>query len=400
MRRIVLRESDHAPLRGTARSGGRRLRLYLAYSRADPFFVLAAIMVALGAAWAGCLMLGGSRTPGPHLFYVAIVLAAVRFAWPAALVTACAAGVLAGPLLPADVTMHTTQQPSLWLLRLGIFAGVGLFIAVLVRSPEVTLRSRLRDAVSSARLVRALDEGAIEVFHQPIYRLPDERLVGVEALVRWHQSDDTVVSAGSFIPMAERTGVIAELDAYVLRRAVADARAWARVAPPIAISVNMSAVSLARPDVVSTIARVLEDECFPAGLVQLEITESALIHDVPVAIERVEALRRLGVKVAIDDFGSGHASLNYLQHFPVDVVKVDRSIVTSAAIDDRSERLLEGVVHLCGLLELPVVAEGVEFDDELALLLRLGVPMAQGYLLGRPAPAAAIHALLRAASVE
>ena len=385
------------------------MRWYLAYSRADPFLALGAIALALGGAWAACLVMGGSRTPGPHLFYVAIALAAVRFTWPAAVVTACAAGLLAGPLLPADVSAQLAQQPSSWLLRMGIFTAIGVFIALLVRTPEITLRSRLGDAVASARLLRALKNGDIEVVYQPIYRLSDapddtgdtgdtahhgDELVAVEALARWRRSPDRYASAASFIPMAERTGAITRLDEYVLGRAVATARGWTAVAPSLAISVNLSATTLMQTGIVATIARVLRDEGFPPGRLQLELTESALIHDVPAAIQQVEALHALGIRVAIDDFGSGQASLNYLQHFPVDVVKLDRSIVTAATLDDRSRCLLRGVLQLCDLLSLAVVAEGVEFDDQLALLREVGVPMVQGFLLGNPTTADAIDAIL------
>lgn len=386
------------------------MRWYLAYSQADPFLALGAIALALGGAWAACLLMGGSRTPGPHLFYVAIALAAVRFTWPAAVVTACAAGLLAGPLLPADVSAQLAQQPSSWLLRMAIFTAIGVFIALLVRTPEITLRSRLGDAVASARLLRAINNGDIDVFYQPIYRLSGDsdrhgdtdhhgdELVAVEALARWRRSPDRYASAASFIPMAERTGAITRLDEYVLGRAVATARGWTAVAPSLAVSVNLSATTLMQTGIVATITRVLQDEGFPPERLQLELTESALIHDVPAAIQQVEALRALGIRVAIDDFGSGQASLNYLQHFPVDVVKLDRSIVTAATLDDRSRCLLRGVLQLCDLLSLAVVAEGVEFEDQLALLREVGVPMAQGFLLGNPTTADAIDATLSGSS--
>ena len=370
------------------------MRLYAAYAQAAPCLAVAAIVLGLVGAWTGCYLLGGSQSAGPHLFYVPIVLAAVRFTWPTTISTALAAGLVAGPLLPADVSADLSQEPSAWLLRLGMFAAIASFLALLVEGPEETLRSRLQDAAASARLQRALKGGSIEIFYQPIYRLGDDRLAGVEALARWRQSDDRYASPGSFIPAAERTGAIVDLDAYMLRHAVRMARDWAISERPISISVNLSATTLARPDVVSTVASVLEEVGLAPQLLQLEITESALIEDLPMAIDQVEALRSLGVKVAIDDFGSGQASVSYLQSFPVDVVKLDRCIVTAATIDDRSRRLLEGVIHMCDLLDLDVVAEGVEFADQLELLRRLGVQMAQGFLLGRPAPADSVRALL------
>ncbi|WP_017936633.1 EAL domain-containing protein [Nocardioides sp. Iso805N] len=351
-------------------------------------------MAALGGAWAGCLAIGGSHSAGTHLFYVAIVLAAVRFTWRATAVVAVAAGVLGGPLLPADVSLGIAQQPDAWIPRLGIFLMIGVLIALLVENPEATLRSRLLDAMASARLLRALKRGEIEVFYQPICRVQDDRITGLEALARWRGSAGGYVSPGIFIPPAERTGAIAHLDEYVLRRAIAAARGWQSGAQPLYVSVNLSATTLAQPRLVAMIDRILGDAGLPPHLLQLEVTESAAIDDLPGAVRQLEALRARGVKVAIDDFGAGQASVSYLQNLPVDVVKIDRCIVSAATSDDRSRRLLEGVAHMCDLLGLQVIAEGVELAEQLTCLREIGVPMAQGFLLGRPAPAGEIHALL------
>jgi EAL domain-containing protein (putative c-di-GMP-specific phosphodiesterase class I) len=391
--RVIL--NDPRPRRRGTVVGDGGLRLYLAYSQAHPLLSLTMVALGLGAAWCGCLLLGGSRTAGPHLFYVAIVLAAVRFAWPVVAATAVAAGVLAGPLLPADIDAGIPQVPSAWLLRLGIFVGVGVFMALLVKAPDDSFCSRLQDAVASARLLRGLKAGAIEAFYQPIYRVDGCGIVGVEALARWRRSGDQLASPADFIPMAERTGTIVKLDEFILSRSVATARDWTAEGEPIAVSVNFSAATLLQPDIAEAVGRILQEVGFPADLLQVEITESALIHDLARAVRQVEALRAMGVKVAIDDFGSGRASLHYLQNLPVDVVKLDRSIVTLATIDVRSRRLLEGVIHMCELLELRLVAEGVEFPDQLSLLDELGVPMAQGFLLGLPMPAEEVDELLR-----
>lgn len=402
MQRIALRKSPRRPAGFPVRNGG--MRAFQAYSQATPPVAVVMIVASLAGAWAGCVLLGGSRTPAPHLFYVPIVLAAVRFAWPGAAATALAAGLLAGPLLPADVPTGIGQPPAAWLLRLVIFFGIGLFIALLVTGPEASVRSRLQNAVCAARLTRALKSGQIEVFYQPIYRLAgkghtgedvQDRLVGVEALARWRRPDGRLVGPGEFIPAAERTGVVADLDEYVLRQAVGTARSWSTDQQPISVSINLSAATLPMRHIVDVVETALRDNELPAHLLQLEITESALLGDLPAAIEQVQALRSLGVKVAIDDFGTGQASLNYLQSFCVDVVKLDRSLVTAASIDDRSHKLLQGVVDMCHLLGLHVVAEGVEFPDQLTVLRAVGVEMAQGFLLGRPARADQLEPLMR-----
>jgi EAL domain-containing protein (putative c-di-GMP-specific phosphodiesterase class I) len=338
--------------------------------------------------------MGGSHNAGPHLFYVAIVLAAVRFSWPVTAAVAVAAGLLAGPLLPADVALNIGQEPGAWMLRLSIFVLIGSFIALLVEDPEAALRNRRLEAIGAAGLLRALDTGEIEVFYQPICRVQDGRLAGVEALVRWRQPEGGYADPSTFIPIAERTGAISRLDEYVLRRAIATARDWASRAHPLYVSVNLSVTTLAGSWLVATIDRVLDETGLPPHLLQIEITESAVIDDLAGTIRQVAALRARGVKVAIDDFGSGHASLGYLQNLPVDVVKLDRSMVTAAAFDDRSHRMLEGVTRMCDLLGLQVIAEGVELPQQLACLSEMGVSMAQGYLLGPPAPPAEIRALI------
>ncbi|WGL51628.1 EAL domain-containing protein [Nocardioides sp. BP30] len=270
---------------------------------------------------------------------------------------------------------------------------LGLVIALLAGSPGARLRSAGLDALASARLRRALKRGEIEVFYQPIYQVQECRVAGLEALVRWRRPSGGYADPCTFIPVAERTGAITQLDEYVLRRAIAEACCWTSTGR-LYVSVNLSATTLAKPRLAATIDRILDETGLSAHLLQVEITESALIDDLPGAVRQVAALRSRGVVVAMDDFGSGRASLNYLQHLPVDVVKLDRSLVTAAAVDDRSRRMLEGVIHMCDLLDLRVVGEGVELPEHLACLTEVGVGMAQGFLFGRPAPIEEIRARL------
>jgi EAL domain-containing protein (putative c-di-GMP-specific phosphodiesterase class I) len=351
------------------------------------------VLTLLGA-WTGCLLLGGSHSVGPHLFYVPISLAAVRFAWPSTAAVAIVAGLLAGPMLPAEVSSNLAQEPGAWLLRLTLFVMIGVLVSLLAAAPEATLRSRLHDTVESARLLRALRAGEIEVFYQPISRLQNGAPAGFEALVRWRRSTGEYVNPGEFLPTAERIGTVKHLDRHVLRTAISEARRWPSAAQPLYVSVNLSATTLVEPDLVADIDRMLADVGLPADRLQIEITESALIDDLPDAIRQITDLRARGVTVAIDDFGSGRASLNYLRDLPVDVVKIDRSMVTAAASSIRGRRLLEGVTHMCDLLGLQIIAEGVESMDQRTCLTEVGIPMAQGFLLGRPAPAGEAHALI------
>ncbi|WP_139230173.1 EAL domain-containing protein [Nocardioides terrae] len=374
--------------------GEHGTRLYASFAQCDRVGATAAIIVALLGAWIGSLLLGGSQSPAPHLFYVPIALAAVRFGTAGALPATAAAGVLAGPLLPTDVDAMAPQSPGEWLLRSAIFMAVGLFIASLADGDHGTIRSRLQDAAVSARLSRAMRSGAIEVFYQPIFRVGDGALESVEALVRWRRPDGHYVSPASFVPAAERTGVIGRIDRFVLTRAVSAARELADAGRPVSISVNFSAVTLARPALEQSVRHLLETHDLDPRFLQVEITESALVDDLTTVVRHVEALRTLGVRIAIDDFGAGHASLNYLQHFPADVVKLDRTFLTTAADDGRSRRLLEGVVDMCARLHMAVVAEGVESTDQLALIREANVSLVQGFLLGRPGPLQELRASL------
>ena len=361
--------------------GRHGTRLYACYAQCSRAAATAAILMALAGAWFGSYLLGGSDSPGPHLFYVAIALAAVRFGWPGAVWTALAAALLSGPLLPSDVVSTTPHQMEDWLLRSAVFMALGVFIAALVKGPYPTFRSRLRDAVVSARLIRA-----VEVFYQPIYRVPDGRPAAVEALVRWQRSPGHYVAPGDFLPAAERTGAISRVDRYVLERAIATTKEWPDLGRQLTLSVNFSAATLARTDLPEVVRRLLNTYDFDATWLEVEITESALVEDLPTAVCHVEALRALGIKIAIDDFGSGHASLNYLHQFPADVVKLDRSLLTAASTDERSRTLLEGIVDLCARLDMNVIAEGVETGEQLTLVREANVAMVQGFLFGRPAP--------------
>lgn len=380
---------------GTTAFGNRGTRLYACYAQCSRVAAAGAILIALAGAWIGSYLLGGSQSPGPHLFYVAIPLAAVRFEWPGAVATALAAGLMSGPLLAADVESKTPQSAGEWFLRSVIFLAFSVFIAALVEGPHPTVRGRLQDAVVSTRLIRAIKHGEIEVFYQPIYRLLDGKLAAVEALVRWCSSPGHCIAPGEFLPSAERTGVISRVDRYVLEESITVVKGWTDLERQVTLSVNFSTVTLARPDLLNEVRRLLELHNFDPSRLEVEITESALVDDLPTAVRHIEAMRALGIKIAIDDFGSGHASLNYLHQFPADVVKLDRSLLTAASDDERSRRLLEGVVDLCGRIDMHVVAEGVETGEQLAIARAANVSMVQGFLFGRPAPRDDIQTRLR-----
>lgn len=217
---------------------------------------------------------------------------------------------------------------------------------------------------------------------------------GLEALVRWPMPDGQVVPPGDFIHLAEENGLISHLDRWVLNRACRMAMGWAR---PWGISVNMSAAHVALGGVEDVVREALDSTGLDPARLTLELTETVLAADRDRALAVINALRRMGVGVALDDFGGGHASLTYLNHFPFSVVKVDRALVGGLLDNSRSEAVLATVVELGHTLGVPVVAEGVETLDQLRLLARLGVDRAQGFYLGRPVAEEAVSGAVEAA---
>lgn len=372
-----------------ARRAGFQLQAgFLSVTRLGPPSGLVAVLSGLGLAWGTCYAAGGSHTGLAHLFYLPIIVGAARFGWVGAGVSAMAAGVLAGPLMPSDVETQTSQPPEAWLLRLVSFVAIGLFMAWLLGGRAASLRAALHDAQIAQRLLQGLRDGEVEIFYQPIVSTVDGAIVAVEALSRWTHPGRGPVSPAVFIPAAERTGAVAELDQFVLREAARQVQTWSAECGPVKVSVNLSATRFAEPALVDLVATVLEDTGLPARQLQLEVTESAVIEDPGLAGRQVQQLRRLGVGVAIDDFGVGQASLGYLHTLGADTVKIDRSLITKIEDEPRTAQLLTGIVQLFRALDLDVVAEGVENAEQYAHVTAAGCQLVQGYYTGRPGSAA------------
>ena len=234
----------------------------------------------------------------------------------------------------------------------------------------------------------ALAEDQLELHYQPIVRLPGGELVGAEALLRWEHPLEGAISPEDFIPVAEETGIIDELDVWVLERACRDLAAWTAAGlevPRVSINVSRRHMTPELPDLV---AGALARHGLSGRLLCVEVTESAVVADAEVASRALARVRELGVAVALDDFGSGQSSLSQLARLPVDSVKIDRSFTQSAASDATALRLLTSIVGVCQALTLPVVAEGVEEPDLARFLAGIGCDRAQGYHFGRPRPPA------------
>jgi diguanylate cyclase (GGDEF)-like protein/PAS domain S-box-containing protein len=237
-----------------------------------------------------------------------------------------------------------------------------------------------------ADLQRALEAGQFELHYQPIIRLADGRVAGMEALLRWHHPDRGLVLPADFVPFAEETGLIVPIGRWVLREACLQAAAvqWMWTDDPaLYICVNLSVRQLQHSDVISDVREALAESKLEPELLMLEITESMLIEDPEVAIVKLEELRALGVRIAMDDFGTGYSSLSYLSRFPVDVIKMDRSFLRPESTREAAD-LSSAVVALGSSLSLAVVAEGIEFDDQLSRLRDLGCELGQGFHFAEP----------------
>jgi diguanylate cyclase (GGDEF)-like protein len=235
-----------------------------------------------------------------------------------------------------------------------------------------------------AELSAALREEQFFLHYQPIFDLPTQSVVGVEALIRWRHPDRGVVPPDEFIPASEENGLILPIGRWVLGEACRQAAMWHVLGRRIRIFVNVSAHQLARDGFANDVRQALESSGIEPSLLVLEITETTLMRDVAAASERLNEVKALGVEVAIDDFGTGYASLSHLQRMPVDILKIDRSFVAAVGDTGQGRELLEAVLGVGQALSLTVVAEGVETQGQLTTLLEMGCERAQGFLLGRP----------------
>jgi diguanylate cyclase (GGDEF)-like protein/PAS domain S-box-containing protein len=237
-----------------------------------------------------------------------------------------------------------------------------------------------------ADLQRALENGQFDLHYQPIVKLADGRVAGMEALLRWRHPERGLVVPGDFIPFAEETGLIVPIGRWVLREACRQAMAVQRLwseEPPLYMCVNLSVKQLQHSDVISDVHDALADSGLDPGLLTLEITESMLIDDPEIAVVKLTELRSLGVRIAMDDFGTGYSSLSYLSRFPVDVIKMDRSFLRPEATPEAVD-LSSAVVALGSSLALEVVAEGIELDAQLQRLRDLGCELGQGFHFAHP----------------
>ncbi len=236
-----------------------------------------------------------------------------------------------------------------------------------------------------AGLRKALCKNELEVFYQPQMDLKDNSLIGMEALLRWNHPEKGMVSPGDFIPLAEETGLIESIGEWVLRTSCTQNKAWQDEGyPPVCVSVNMSARQFYQKNIIELVASVLEETGLEAQYLELELTESIIMHDVESTITTLKGLKKMGVKLAIDDFGTGYSSLSYLKLFPIDHLKIDRSFVFNISSNGNDAAIAASVVVLAHSMNLKVVAEGVETVEQLDILREQGCDYVQGYFFSKP----------------
>jgi diguanylate cyclase (GGDEF)-like protein/PAS domain S-box-containing protein len=261
-----------------------------------------------------------------------------------------------------------------------------------------THRSRIRGRERlrlEADLHRAMERGEFVLFYQPRVDAQSGKIERLEALIRWPRPDGQWIAPGRFIPIAEETGLIHPIGAWALRSSVFQAKAWQnRVGSMTGISVNLSARQFRQPDLIHSIARLLEITGLHPHSLELELTETMLISDAEDAIRSMHALKNLGIRLSLDDFGTGYSSLSYLSRFPIDALKIDQVFVQKMEIDSASVAIVDTIISIAHRLGLSVTAEGVETEHQLGLLRERGCDELQGYLIAHPMPVARIEQLL------
>jgi diguanylate cyclase (GGDEF)-like protein len=284
---------------------------------------------------------------------------------------------------PGDLIRNATAA-----MRQGRTLGRSTFQSFVPKT-AVLLEERL--AVEK-HLESAVERGELHLAYQPQLDLAG-RLAGFEALLRWHNPILGNISPGIFIPIAEEIGLISSIDAWVLQQACLQAATWQIGGAKVRMAINISASQFASADLIERVRNALEETCVEPSLIELEVTETAVMQNLQDAATQIEKLRSLGVCMAIDDFGVGYSSLSYLRVLPVDRVKIDRSFLEDIETSTNSVEILKAVIQLTHQLGLEAIIEGVETNAEWELVAPLGPDLVQGYLFHRPMPSDRAEAL-------
>jgi diguanylate cyclase (GGDEF)-like protein/PAS domain S-box-containing protein len=311
------------------------------------------------------------------------------------------------PLTAAGHTLHLTAT-----LGISLYPADGADAEALLKNADIAMyRARERDedyqyyaadmTVNAAErlalendLRQALARRELELHYQPQVSLASGVVTGVEALLRWRHPVHGMISPAKFIPLAEETGLILPIGEWVLRQACTQARAWADAGRPLRVAVNLSARQFRQPGLDGLIRGILEETGLDPAWLDIELTESIIVHD-PAAVTLILAsVKKLGVQISIDDFGTGYSSLSYLKRFPIDVLKVDQSFVRDIATDPDDAAIVRAIITLAHALGIQTIAEGVETREQLAFLRENGCGAMQGYYFSKPLPVEELTRLL------
>ena len=291
-----------------------------------------------------------------------------------------AASIGVAPILvETDVDVLLSQVDTAMYRAKRTGAGIAVY-------DHLSDRHDLRDLTLLGELRRAIDHDELTLHYQPKADVFTRDVIGVEALVRWHHPTRGLLAPDAFIPLAESTGLLGPLTHWVLSHAIADGARWRRGGLDLPVAVNVSPRSLLTGDLMATIVDLLATHQLPSHLLEVEVTETAIMTDPAGSSHVLRQLRALGIRISIDDFGSGYTSLAYLRALPIDALKIDRILITDLTIDDKGLAVTKSIIDLGHSLGLSVLAEGVETGEAWRQLELLGCDEIQGYLFARPMP--------------
>lgn len=263
-------------------------------------------------------------------------------------------------------------------------------------APDMEVKASARLELGTD-LRQAIDRNELFLCYQARVDLSDGSICGMEALIRWHHPRLGLISPSQFIPIAEETGLISQIGEWVLRSACVQTKDWLdRGLPPVTVSVNLSARQFVKKDLIQIVAKILEESGLPPQQLELELTESLIMHNAELFISTLRNLKSLGILLSVDDFGTGFSSLSYLKRFPIDRLKIDRSFVHDVSEDSDSSAIARAVIHLGHSMGLKVIAEGVETPEELAFMREHKCDELQGYFFSAPLPAEEFEHILAA----
>ena len=301
-----------------------------------------------------------------------------------------------------DASMHgCTSSES----RSGAFlytrdrSSPGASHSVVARAPATRVPAGTRPVVRRVRS-ETVAEDQIVVHYQPLIDVRTGSVLAVEALARWDRPGHGLVSPAEFIPAAEDIGLIVPLGERVLQVAADQLVAWRDLAPDLTMMVNLSVRQLMHEQIIRDVREAVDDAGLDPSTVTMEITETTLMHDTEMTRERLAELREIGVSLAVDDFGTGYSSLQYVQRFPIDIIKIDRSFVTGLGTNPGDGAVVQSMIELSQRLGVHTVAEGIDRPEQVTLLQSLGADLGQGYLFSKPVVADQITALLDASPHE